>query len=103
MNARQVNADVGGNLNITSVQETMTSAEHQESSGGGFSVSQGGASDSFSSQHGDASGNYAGVNEQAGIQASDGGFNVNVKGNTVMGMCVNGGCVSPGVAEELDG
>ncbi|WP_321872041.1 hemagglutinin repeat-containing protein, partial [Paraburkholderia tropica] len=82
VNARQVNADVGGNLNIASVQDTMTSAAHQESSGGGFSVSQGGASGSFSSQHGDASGNYAGVNEQAGIQAGDGGFNVNVKGNT---------------------
>ncbi|WP_322063506.1 hemagglutinin repeat-containing protein, partial [Paraburkholderia tropica] len=82
VNARQVNADVGGNLNIASVQDTMTSAAHQESSGGGFSVSQGGASGSFSSQHGDASGSYAGVNEQAGIQAGDGGFNVNVKGNT---------------------
>ncbi|MEK6293762.1 MAG: hemagglutinin repeat-containing protein [Paraburkholderia tropica] len=82
VNARQVNADVGGNLNIASVQDTMTSVAHQESSGGGFSVSQSGASGSFSSQHGDASGNYAGVNEQAGIQAGDGGFNVNVKGNT---------------------
>ncbi|MBB3262359.1 hypothetical protein F4827_005663 [Paraburkholderia bannensis] len=82
VNARQVNADVGGDLNIASVQDTMTSAAHQESSGGGFSVSQGGASGSFSSQHGDASGNYAGVNEQAGVQAGDGGFNVNVKGNT---------------------
>ncbi|MBB3261082.1 hypothetical protein F4827_005990 [Paraburkholderia bannensis] len=82
VNARQVNADIGGDLNIASVQDTMTSAAHQESSGGGFSVSQGGASGSFSSQHGDASGNYAGVNEQAGIQAGDGGFNVNVKGNT---------------------
>ncbi len=82
VNARQVNADVGGNLNIASVQDTMTSAAHQESSGGGFSVSQGGASGSFSSQHGDASGNYVGVNEQAGIQAGEGGFNVNVKGIT---------------------
>ncbi|SDH17420.1 filamentous hemagglutinin [Paraburkholderia steynii] len=82
VNGAQVNADVGGNLNIASVQDTMASNAHQESMGGGFSISQGGGSASFSSQHGNASGNYAGVNEQAGIHAGDGGFNVNVKGNT---------------------
>ncbi|WP_155687641.1 contact-dependent inhibition toxin BcpA [Burkholderia cepacia] len=78
----QVNADVGGNLNIVSVQDTLTSAAHQSSSGGGFSISQGGASASFSQSKGNASGNYAGVNEQAGIHAGDGGFNINVTGNT---------------------
>ncbi|WP_174434441.1 hemagglutinin repeat-containing protein [Burkholderia metallica] len=78
----QVNADVGGNLNIVSVQDTLTSAAHQSSSGGGFSISQGGASASFSQSKGNASGSYAGVNEQAGIHAGDGGFNINVTGNT---------------------
>ncbi|WP_186057479.1 hemagglutinin repeat-containing protein [Burkholderia gladioli] len=78
----QVNADVGGNLNIASVQDTLSSAAHQSSSGGGFSVSQGGASGNFSQSKGDGSGSYAGVNEQAGIHAGDGGFNVNVAGNT---------------------
>ncbi|MGU7817101.1 hemagglutinin repeat-containing protein, partial [Burkholderia sp. AW49-1] len=78
----QVNADVGGSLNIVSVQDTLTSAAHQSSSGGGFSISQGGASASFSQSKGNASGSYAGVNEQAGIQAGDGGFNINVTGNT---------------------
>ncbi len=78
----QVNADVGGNLNIVSVQDTLSSAAHQSSSGGGFSISQGGASASFSQSKGNASGSYAGVNEQAGIQAGDGGFNINVTGNT---------------------
>ncbi|MDR6422864.1 hypothetical protein J2801_005161 [Paraburkholderia phenoliruptrix] len=82
VNARQVNADVGGNLHIASVQDTMHSDAHQESTGGGFSISQGGGSASFSHTNADASGDYAGVNEQAGIQAGDGGFNVNVKGNT---------------------
>ncbi|MGN4093139.1 filamentous hemagglutinin, partial [Burkholderia gladioli] len=51
---------------------------------GGISVSTMGGSASFSSSKGNASGNYAGVNEQAGIQAGDGGFNVNVKGNTAL-------------------
>ncbi|WP_186451738.1 hemagglutinin repeat-containing protein [Burkholderia stabilis] len=78
----QVNADVGGNLNIESVQDTLSSAAHQSSSGGGFSVSQGGASANFSQSKGNASGSYAGVNEQAGIHAGDGGFNINVTGNT---------------------
>ncbi|WP_186020478.1 hemagglutinin repeat-containing protein [Burkholderia gladioli] len=78
----QVNADVGGNLNIASVQDTLSSAAHQSSSGGGFSISQGGASGNFRQSKGDASGSYAGVNEQAGIHAGDGGFNVNVAGNT---------------------
>jgi filamentous hemagglutinin len=42
----------------------------------------GGGSASFSAQNGHADGNYAGVNEQAGIQAGSGGFDVTVKGNT---------------------
>ncbi|MBO7865700.1 hemagglutinin repeat-containing protein [Burkholderia pseudomallei] len=79
---KQVNADVGGNLNIASVQDTLSSAAHKSSSGGGFSVSQGGASASFSQSKGNASGSYAGINEQAGIHAGDGGFNINVTGNT---------------------
>lgn len=83
VSGRAVTADVGGNLNIRSVQDTTVSSAHQSSAGGGISVStMGGGSASFSSQHGSANGNYAGVNEQAGIQAGDGGFNVNVKGNT---------------------
>nr|WP_232448296.1 hemagglutinin repeat-containing protein [Burkholderia ubonensis] len=78
----QVNADVGGNLNIASVQDTLSSAAHRSSSGGGFSISQGGASANFSQSKGNATGSYAGVNEQAGIRAGDGGFNINVTGNT---------------------
>ncbi|CAM2198573.1 filamentous hemagglutinin (plasmid) [Paraburkholderia kururiensis] len=82
VSGRHVSADVGGNLNIASVQDTTVSEAHQSSTSGGFSISQGGGSGSFSSQHGDAHGNYAGVKEQAGIQAGDGGFDINVKGNT---------------------
>ncbi|EEA03642.1 filamentous hemagglutinin family outer membrane protein [Burkholderia sp. H160] len=82
VSGHQVNADVGGNLNIASVQDTLTSSAHQESTGGGFAISQGGGSASFSHTSANANGSYAGVNEQAGIQAGDGGFNINVKGNT---------------------
>ncbi|WP_232441589.1 hemagglutinin repeat-containing protein [Burkholderia ubonensis] len=82
VDANKVIADVGGNLNLASVQDTSHSVAHQSSSGGGFSVSQGGGSASFSMQNGHASGNYAGVNEQSGIRAGDGGFDITVKGNT---------------------
>ncbi|MGF6731034.1 filamentous hemagglutinin family protein [Paraburkholderia youngii] len=82
INGKQIAADVGGNLNIVSVQDVTNSAAHQSSTGGGFTISQGGGSVSFSAQNGHADSNYAGVNEQAGINAGDGGFNINVKGNT---------------------
>ncbi|CAJ0783967.1 hemagglutinin repeat-containing protein [Ralstonia chuxiongensis] len=82
VNANKVLADIGGNLNIASTQDTSHSTSHQESTGGGFSISQGGGSANFSHSNGSANGSYAGVNEQSGIQAGSGGFDINVKGNT---------------------
>jgi filamentous hemagglutinin len=82
VSGKQVNADIGRNLNIASAQDVTNSAAHQSSAGGGFTISQGGGSASFSAQNGHADSTYAWVNEQAGINAGDGGFNVNVKGNT---------------------
>ncbi|MGU7768981.1 two-partner secretion domain-containing protein [Burkholderia sp. MR1-5-21] len=82
VNANKVIADVGGDLNLASVQDTSQSAAHQSSAGGGFNASMSGASASVSVQNGHARGSYAGVNEQSGIQAGDGGFDINVKGNT---------------------
>jgi len=82
VNADKVIARVGGDLNIASVQDTSESSAHQQSMGGGLSVSMGGASGSLSFSRGNASGNYAGVEEQSGIQAGGGGFDVGVMGNT---------------------
>ncbi|APD13263.1 hypothetical protein RO07_08575 [Pandoraea pulmonicola] len=82
VSADKVMARVGGDLNIASVQDTSESSAHQESMGGGLNLSMGGASGSFSYSRGNASGNYAGVVEQSGIQAGTGGFDVNVAGNT---------------------
>jgi filamentous hemagglutinin len=64
------------------VQDITNSAAHQSSSGDGFTISQGGGNASFSAQNGHADGKYAGVNEQAGINAGTGGFDINVKDNT---------------------
>ena len=82
VSAKRVIGEIGGNLNIASVQDTVHSVAQQRSSGGGFSVSQGGGSASFSMSKSDASGSYAGVSEQSGIQAGEGGFDITVKGNT---------------------
>lgn len=82
VSAKRVMGDIGGDLNIASEQDTVRSASRQSSVGGGFSVSQGGGSASFSARSGRASGNYAGVGEQSGIAVGDGGFDITVKGNT---------------------
>ncbi|WP_414448931.1 hemagglutinin repeat-containing protein [Burkholderia sp. 22PA0099] len=82
VNGGTVIANVGGNLNVHSVQDTTYSTAHQSSVGGGISASTMGGSASFSAQNGHADGIYAGVNEQAGIQAGSGGFDVTIKGNT---------------------
>jgi len=82
VNGKSVSMDVGGNLNIASLQDTMKSAAKQESTGGGFAISQGGGSASVSHSSGSASGNYAGVTEQSGIHAGTDGFAIDVKGRT---------------------
>ncbi|MGN6668675.1 MAG: hemagglutinin repeat-containing protein, partial [Trinickia sp.] len=82
INATKVMGDIGGDLKIASMQDTSRSAARQSSAGGGFSISQGGGSASISVKSGRASGSYAGVHEQSGIQAGNGGFDIAVKGNT---------------------
>ncbi|MDK2658267.1 hemagglutinin repeat-containing protein [Cupriavidus sp. LEh21] len=78
----KVIADVGGDLNLASRQDTEESHARQQSMGGGFSISQGGGSASFSASTGKADGSYANVSEQSGIYAGQGGFDIDVKGNT---------------------
>ncbi|WP_197325576.1 hemagglutinin repeat-containing protein [Ralstonia solanacearum] len=82
VNGGKVTANVGGNLNLASQQDTTKASSHQQSMGGGFSISQAGgsASASFTTQNGHS--DYKGVQEQTGIYAGKGGFDINVKGNT---------------------
>ncbi|WP_150739181.1 hemagglutinin repeat-containing protein [Pandoraea anapnoica] len=82
VDAKTVIARVGGDLNVASVQDTTEGSAHQQSMGGGVNLSMGGASGSASYARGNASGNYAGVIEQSGLQAGDGGFDIAVAGNT---------------------
>ena len=87
---KQVIADVGGDLNIESLQDTNTYKVDEKSLGVGLSLcippfcwgmsTVSGASGSFGLTNIDS--NYASVTEQSGIKAGDGGFDINVRGNT---------------------
>jgi filamentous hemagglutinin len=84
---QQVIANVGGNLNIESLQDTSHYDSKQMS--GGVSVSvcvppicAGSSSVSANFSQEKLNSNYASVTEQSGIRAGDGGFQINVKGNT---------------------
>ncbi|WP_134167283.1 hemagglutinin repeat-containing protein, partial [Paraburkholderia caballeronis] len=83
----QVVADVGGNLNIQSLQETDHYNSKDQSAGIGVSVcvpplcaGKSSVSGSFSQTK--MNSDYTSVTEQSGIRAGDGGFQVNVAGNT---------------------
>lgn len=85
--APQVQALVGGDLKIESVQDKATYQESSQSSG--FSVSvcippicYGASSASVSAGSTKIDSNYESVNEQSAIRAGDGGFQVQVDGAT---------------------
>jgi filamentous hemagglutinin len=83
---RQVELDVGtsgqGNLNIASQQDTSTYQSRQQSLGGSVSVGMGKMGGSASYSQSKVNSDYASVIEQSGVKAGDGGFQVNVRGNT---------------------
>ncbi|MBB4224247.1 hemagglutinin repeat-containing protein [Variovorax guangxiensis] len=85
VSGNRVNADVGGNLHIETLQDTST--YHSENRGGGFSgsfciymCSGGSVSIDASNVRGD--GNFASATQQSGFFAGNGGFGVQVAGNT---------------------
>jgi filamentous hemagglutinin family protein len=79
--ANTVNADVGGKLKIESLQDTSYYNGKQQNIGGSMTIGWG-FSGSASTGQSKANSSFASVTEQSGIRAGDGGFNVNVKGNT---------------------
>nr|WP_253907329.1 hemagglutinin repeat-containing protein [Herbaspirillum rubrisubalbicans] len=81
VSGEQVVANVGRDLNIASVQDTSTFKSRDQSIGGSATIGYGsGASISASRSRVDA--DYASVGQQAGITSGNGGFQINVKGNT---------------------
>lgn len=87
VSANKVTGQIGGNLNIESLQDTSKYDARQESAGVGVSlcippICYGASSASVSVSNAKANGDYASVTEQSGIKAGDGGFQIGVKGNT---------------------
>ena len=78
---KQVVADVGGDLNIESLQDTSVYKSKNESIGGSVTIGYGFAA-SVNASKSSINSDYASVNEQSGIKAGDEGFQVNVNGNT---------------------
>jgi filamentous hemagglutinin len=86
VSGERINADVGGNLHIETLQDTST--YHSQNSGGGFNaticvwwcVGDSSVSVNAHSMRGD--GDFASATLQSGFLAGNGGFGVNVAGNT---------------------
>ena len=81
VSGKQVSANVGGNLNIESLQDTSQYDSKQQSLGGSVTIGAG-VSGSLSASQSKIDSNFASVTEQSGIKAGDGGFQINVQGNT---------------------
>ncbi|VBB14142.1 hemagglutinin repeat-containing protein [Burkholderia stabilis] len=81
---KQVVADIGGNLNIESLQDKDHYNSKQQNAGVSVSVCPPPCVSSVAGSVGQTKMNsdYASVIEQSGIKAGDGGFQVDVKGNT---------------------
>lgn len=80
--ASQITAKVGGNLTIQSLQNQATYDERGSSTGGSMFIGTGTSSASASYSETRIESDYASVAQQSGFRAGDGGFQVNVKGNT---------------------
>lgn len=83
VSAKRVEADIQGDLVIESLQDKATYKERSKQAGGSatFGVGAGG---SFSSSATNIHSEYASVTEQSGIRSGDGGFDIQVKGKTVL-------------------
>jgi filamentous hemagglutinin len=79
-----VKTDIGGNLNVESLQDTSSFAQSSKNIGGSVTFSPVGVptGGSISLGKSNIDSNYTSVNEQSGIRAGDGGFQVDVKGKT---------------------
>lgn len=77
---KTVQADIGGNLSIESLQDTSTYTSRQQSLGGSLTIGPSPGA-SINASKGNVDGTYASVAEQSGIKAGDGGYQIAVAGN----------------------
>ena len=86
VSANQISTNVGANLVITSKQDMRAYQSSEQSRGIGavVPIGAGAYGGSTSSSKTNIVSEYANVTEQSAIRAGDGGFNVNVAGNTTL-------------------
>ncbi|MDR7345617.1 filamentous hemagglutinin [Pantoea alhagi] len=82
VSGKSVTADVGRNLLLASEQDTDKYDSRQQSASAGGSISMGGGSGSLSLSRDKMHSDYASVQEQTGIFAGEGGFDVTVGART---------------------
>lgn len=89
VSADRVQADIGGDLHIDSLQDRIRYQERSQQVGGSATFGAG-AGGSFSASATRIDSEYASVGEQSGLRAGNGGFDVHVKGKTTL----NGGAIT---------
>ncbi|MCQ3030383.1 hemagglutinin repeat-containing protein [Pseudomonas syringae] len=103
VSANQVQANVGGDLNLSSLQDTSKFSSKQVDASVGVSICIPpfcyGVSGSASFNQQKTNSDYASVSEQTGIKAGDAGFQINVKGNTAL----NGAVIASSDKAVTDG
>ena len=82
VNGGAIVADIGGNLNITSLQNLDTYKATSSSMGASIGWSGGAYTGSFNQSNSNTNSLYQSVVTQSGLFAGSGGFQVNVNGNT---------------------
>lgn len=82
-NGQTIALNVGGNLNVASLQDSATSTSQQKNTGFSASIPLAGSgSFSVNQSKQNSQSDYLSVNQQSGISAGSGGFNITVAGNT---------------------
>lgn len=84
ISAPKVMGRVGGDLTIESLQDTSRFEGKQSSASGSFGLGIGYAASGAGLSRSRARGDFASTGTPAGIQAGDGGFDLEVKGKTVL-------------------
>jgi filamentous hemagglutinin len=79
---KTVVADIKGDLLIASLQDSSSYDSRQQNIGGSATLGPGGGQVNVNYSRERMNSNYQSVTEQSGIKAGDGGFQVNVGGNT---------------------
>ncbi|MDD0946256.1 hypothetical protein, partial [Xylella fastidiosa] len=90
---------IGGNLDITSLQDTLQASaqQRQTSIGGTWVINGAGSTATFSRNRQDATQDYASVRNQSGLFAGAGGYDITVGGHSQF----NGGALTSTAPQAL--